>query len=214
MAGTTQRIVNGKPETVISVERMRRSDEYTIERFTPGAELMYRAAKGVYDAVNWHGSIAVVAGGGNNGGDGFALACILADHGIRPKVFRTSDKLTDTGRLYFEKAVNEGLCVVPFTEDTSFEAFDILVDCILGTGFTGMVRGAARAAIQAVNAANAYVVSVDINSGLNGDTGEAALAVKSDLTVSIGYYKQGMFTGDAARYIGSMVNVDIGIVLV
>jgi len=56
------------------------------------------------------------------------------------------------------------------------------------------------------------VISVDINSGLDGDTGEAELAVRSDLTVSIGYWKQGLFLKDAARYVGRKVNVDIGIV--
>ena len=49
---------------------------------------------------------------------------------------------------------------------------------------------------------------------MNGDTGEARLAVKSDLTVSIGYYKQGLFRGDARSYIGDLTNVDIGIVLI
>ena len=206
-------IVNGKKETVVSVDLMKRSDAYTIKNFIPAAELMYRAAKGVYDAVNWSGRIAIVAGGGNNGGDGLALARILSEHGIRPQVFRTSDKLTDVGKLYLEKVAESEIRIVAFTESTSFEGFDIIVDCILGTGFAGAIHGLAKTAIQAVNAASAYVVSVDINSGLNGDTGEAELAIKSDLTVSIGYYKQGMFLGDAKKYIGAMVNVDIGIVL-
>ena len=55
------------------------------------------------------------------------------------------------------------------------------------------------------------VIAVDINSGMNGDTGEGQLAVVSDLTVSIGYYKTGMFRGSAGELIGEMTNVDIGI---
>ena len=89
----------------------------------------------------------------------------------------------------------------------------MIVDCVLGTGFTGEVHGKAKDAITAINSAGAYVISVDINSGMNGDTGEAKLAVKSDLTVSIGYYKQGQFKGDADKYIGKLTVVDIGIVL-
>lgn len=214
MADRTRRIVNGREETVVSVDLMKRSDAHTIKNFIPATELMYRAAKGVYDAVDWSGRIAIIAGGGNNGGDGLALACILAEHGIRSKVFRTSAKLTDVGKLYLDKAAASGTHILPFTEYTSLNGFDIIVDCILGTGFAGAIRGLAKAAILAVNAANAYVVSVDINSGLNGDTGEAELAVRSDLTVSIGYYKQGMFIGDAGKYIGALVNVDIGIILI
>ena len=90
---------------------------------------------------------------------------------------------------------------------------DVLVENILGTGFKGEVRGSAAEAIKAINKSGAYVISVDINSGMNGDTGEAALAVRSDLTVSIGYYKQGLFRGDADKYIKDMTNVDIGIIL-
>ena len=58
-----------------------------------------------------------------------------------------------------------------------------------------------------------YVVSVDINSGMNGNTGESVLAVTSDLTVSIGYYKTGFFTGKSEGLVGDLVNVDIGITL-
>ena len=61
----------------ISVENMRRSDAYTIENFVPSLELMYRAAYGVFCQVGWYGKIAILAGSGNNGGDGYALACIL-----------------------------------------------------------------------------------------------------------------------------------------
>ena len=96
---------------------------------------------------------------------------------------------------------------------TDLSGYDVIVDCILGTGFKGEVRGSAAEAIKAINKSGAYVISVDINSGMNGDTGEAALAVRSDLTVSIGYYKQGLFRGDADKYIKELTNVDIGIIL-
>ena len=58
-----------------------------------------------------------------------------------------------------------------------------------------------------------FVISVDMNSGMNGDTGEAELAVVSDLTVSVGYLKTGFFAGKASELIRSLVNVDIGIEL-
>ena len=56
---------------------MRLSDAYTIANLVPSLELMYRAAYGVFKAADWHGQTAIVVGSGNNGGDGFALACIL-----------------------------------------------------------------------------------------------------------------------------------------
>ena len=66
---------------------------------------------------------------------------------------------------------------------------------------------------MAVNDTHAYVISVDINSGINGDTGVGNPAIRSDLTVSIGYYKTGLFKGDARQLIGKLVNADIGIEL-
>ncbi|MBP5701104.1 MAG: NAD(P)H-hydrate epimerase, partial [Lachnospiraceae bacterium] len=163
----------------------------------------------------WSGKrIAIVVGGGNNGGDGYALAGILAKKGIPATVIQASDKMSEDGKYYCDIAKALSVEMIPFNEETDLKAYDVIVDCILGTGFTGEVRGTARTAIEAINESNAYVISVDINSGMNGDTGEAALAVRSDLTVSIGYLKTGLVTEAAKRYIGRLVNVDIGIVLV
>ena len=199
----------------ISVRQMRDSDAYTIEHFIPSRELMYRAARGVFEAVSWEGrKVAIVAGSGNNGGDGYALAGILARQGIRPKVFRTSEKLSEDGAYYCEDALAQGVEMELFSEAVDFSAFDIVVDCILGTGFSGVPRGLAAAAISRINQSGAFVVSVDINSGINGDTGEAELAVRSDRTVSIGCYKKGLFLGRAPELIGDLVNVDIGIKLI
>ena len=201
---------------IISVERMRKSDAYTIENFVPSKELMYRAAKGIYDSYNeWPDKkIAIVVGGGNNGGDGYALAGILKENGSDPVVIKVSDKMSDDGKYYCDIALERGVQIVSYMEDTDLGKYDIIVDCILGTGFVGEVRGTAAEAIDSINSSGAYVISVDINSGMNGDTGEASKAVRSDLTVSIGYIKTGLVTESAGRYIGKLVNVDIGIILV
>ena len=198
---------NGKPETVLSVAQMRAADAYTIAHFTPGRELMRRAAEGVFREVVWHGRTAILAGGGNNGGDGYALAGILASAGRPVDVFAVSEKLSEDGRFYREEAEANGVRILPFAEDTSLLRYDILVDCILGTARTAVVR------INAAKEAGAFVVAVDVNSGMDGDTGEAELAVRSDLTVSIGYYKTGLLTAAAGAYIGRLTNAEIGIVL-
>lgn len=198
-------------KTAISVQKMRDSDAYTIANLVPSKELMYRAAMGIYRSAKWHGNIAIVCGSGNNAGDGYALACILADNGIASTVFRISEKFSEDGRYYYDSAMQKG---VRDAASLCLDGFDIVVDCLLGTGFSGEPRGNYAAAINAINNSCAYVISADINSGLNGDTGEYVLAVKSDLTVSIGYYKTGMFSGNAPSLIGDLVNVDIGIVLI
>lgn len=211
-------------KTAVSVAMMRASDAYTIAHFVPGRELMRRAAQGIFDAADaalaaaggWQGkSVAIIAGSGNNGGDGYALAGILAGHGVRPRIFCVSEKFSEDGRYYYEQALAQGVPAGPFLPDAgakSLAGYDVIVDCILGTGFAGTPRGAAAEAIRAINASGAFVVSADINSGMNGDTGEAVLAVRSDLTVSIGFYKTGLFLGRAPELIRELVNVDIGIV--
>lgn len=199
---------------VITVTTMRESDAHTIEEYIPSRELMRRAALGVYRALPWQGKAAILTGGGNNGGDGFALTCILAEQSIPCTVFQVSERLSEDGKFYHDKALEQGVPMVAFTGKEDLSGYDILVDSLLGTGFHGQVRGLYRQAIQAINQAKAYVVSVDINSGMNGDTGKGELMVKSNLTVTIGYLKAGMFLGDAMWQIGKLVVADIGIRLV
>ena len=194
-------------QNAISVEKMRESDAYTIEHFTPSRELMYRAAQGVYSHMEWEGKrVAIISGSGNNGGDGYALAGILSEQGVPVYIYRTSEKYSSDGQYYYQQAQEKGVPSQMFSEGQSLSGYDIVVDCILGTGFQGIPRDLAAAAIQEINRCGAFVV-------MNGDTGEAELAVKSDLTVSIGFYKTGMFSGKASELIGDLVNVDIGIVL-
>ena len=197
----------------ISVENMRLSDAYTIANLAPSLELMYRAAQGVFRAVTWHGRIAIVVGSGNNGGDGFALAWILREQGFDCTVFTVSNRFSSDSAYYADKAASAGVPVVEFAPGC-LNGFDFVVDCLLGTGFSGNVRENYRMAIQEINSSNAFVVSVDINSGMNGDTGEAEIAVVSDLTVTIGYVKTGLIAENAGRYMKRLVCTDIGIVLV
>ena len=196
----------------VSVANMRQSDAYTIANFVPSLELMYRAAYGVFKAVNWKGRTAIVVGSGNNGGDGFALACILEEHGYDCTIFKLSARLSEDSAHYARQAENAHITIAPYTPGC-LAGYDILVDCLLGTGFQGNVRELYSTAIQEINQNPGYVVSVDINSGMNGDTGEAVLAVQSDLTVTIGFVKTGLIRENAGRYVRKLVCTDIGILL-
>ena len=197
----------------ISVENMRLSDAWTIANLVPSLELMGRAAEGVYRAVEWKGRVAIVVGSGNNGGDGFALACILRRRGIDCTVFTVSTRFSQDSTHYAEEAKALGVPVLPY-EPGCLKGFDMAVDCLLGTGFAGAVRDNYRRAIEGINDSGAYVISVDINSGMNGDTGEAEIAVRSGLTVTVGFVKNGLVAENAGRYMKRLVCVDIGIRLV
>lgn len=196
----------------ISVENMRSSDAYTIASSVPSLVLMHRAAMGVFRAISWFGNTAIVVGSGNNGGDGFALACILKEHGFLCTVFTVSQRLSPDSAHYASLCKKAAVPVLPFSHGC-LDGFDFVVDCLLGTGFSGTVCGNYQEAIEAINASSAFVVSVDINSGMNGDTGEVQLAVRSDLTVTIGYIKTGLVSKNAEKYIKRLICADIGIIL-
>ena len=200
---------------VISVDNMRASDRQTIESGTPSLVLMRKAAEGIRSAYSYPAKTAVVAGSGNNGGDGFALAEILATEGKEVTVYSVSDHYSEDSQYYMERVLKLGVEVIPFSAGC-LDGYDTVVDCLLGTGFSGEVRGQYRDAISEINKSSAYVICADINSGMNGDTGCYSLAVRSDITVTIGYLKNGLviayLNGDPA--IGSLMCTDIGIGLV
>ena len=197
---------------VLSVDNMRKSDAHTISAGTPGRELMMRAARGVFENVDWKAPVAVVCGSGNNAGDGYALALCLDEAGIDCTVICVYDRCSEDGKYYFEKCREIGIPIVMWEDlSASLAGYATIVDCLLGTGFKGAVRDDLKGVISAINESRAYIVSVDINSGLNGDTGLATTCVRSDLTVSVGGFKPGHFLNMAKDVMADKINCDIGI---
>lgn len=194
----------------VSVNVMRESDAWTIANKVSSKELMRRAGEGIFRSAKWTAPVAIVCGSGNNAGDGFVVADLLKKEEIDCTIILLAEKFSEDGKYYFDLCREEGIPVKLFEENV-LNGFHTILDCILGTGFSGDVRGTAAKAIEAINASDAYVVSADINSGLNGDTGLGSNYVKSDLTVSIGDFKLGHFKGFAKEAMKQKVNVDIGI---
>lgn len=198
-------------QKVVSVETMRHSDERTIQSGISGRELMRRAGQGILESYDWKGPVAIVCGSGNNGGDGYVLAGLLWERKIPAVVFLLSDRFSEDGAFYYEDCRKKGIEIRSWTPRESFGDFCEIVDCILGTGFAGEVRGDVADVIRAINQSGKTVISVDINSGLCGNSGRSPLCVHSDLTVSIGYYKTGHFLNDAKDVMRRVINRDIGI---
>lgn len=222
------------PDTkTISVEQMRKSDAWTIANLVDSKELMKRAGEAIYNEMQkaeCKGPVAIVCGTGNNAGDGYVVASKLIDANIKTKIILAADKFSEDGKYYFDKCMTKNIPIKiyyegtlrPYTskkendsENLDLSKYNTIVDCLLGTGFSGQkVRDNMADLINAINKSEAYVVSADINSGLNGDTGEGELYVISDLTVSIGFFKHGHFTGHANTAMKHKVNCDIGIKLI
>ena len=196
----------------VSTEVMRASDKWTIENLVPSKELMARAGKAIFEQAEWKAPVGIICGKGNNAGDGFVVASLLKDHGIDCEiVLLYEDAFSEDGRYFYDKCLEKGVRTVL---TGNYGAYNTILDCIFGTGFKGEVKEPAKTAIEEINSSDAYVVSADINSGLNGDTGLGDLYVKSDLTVSIGTFKYGHFLGHAKKAMKNKVNCDIGIKII
>lgn len=198
----------------VSVETMRKSDAYTIEHFVSSKELMSRAGRAIFENAAWRAPVGIVCGKGNNAGDGFVVAALLKEKSIPCEIILTGDDFSTDGEYFFKKCVEAGVPFGQYDSSLDFKKYGSLLDCLFGTGFSGEVKAPYDEIINKINASGAYVVSADINSGLNGDTGEGELFVKSDLTVSIGTFKHGHFRGRAAEAMKKKINCDIGIVII
>jgi len=198
-------------QDVLSVGEMRMSDAITISSFIPGMELMRRAGEGIFRAAEWKPPVAVVCGTGNNAGDGYVAAMMMRDAGIACEILLQEEKFTPDGKFWFGCCEAKQIPVRMWADTPSLEGFGSILDCIFGTGFHGKAEGEAARMIRLINDSGAYVVSADINSGLNGDSGMAEEAVRSDLTVCIGSWQPGHFLNMAGDLIGDKACVDIGI---
>lgn len=167
--------------------------------------------------TGWREPVAIAAGKGNNAGDGYVVARLLNDRGIDVEMLLLEEKFSEDGKYYFDECMEAGIPVKLYEPGMDLSQYGTILDCLLGTGFSGDVREPMASFIRAINAAGkagTFIVSADINSGLNGDTGEGSLFVRSDLTVSIGEFKYGHFIGLADEAMKDKMNVDIGIEIV
>ena len=211
-----------KDKRVLSVREMRDADAYTIKNFVDSKELMYRAGEAIFYVGDWNigDRVLIVAGSGNNAGDGYVVADLLNIEGIEVEILLIKDKFSEDGKYYFNRCLQKDIKYTVLDENTDydtlrgkFDSYDYVLDCIYGTGFTGEVREPVYSLIKALNDSKASIVSADINSGMNGDTGESNICVNSDITVSIGFLKKGLVSEEGKKHIGKLVNMDIGIII-
>jgi len=211
----------------LSREQVRAIDRHAIETLgIPGLILMENAGRNAADAIERFvggcrgKSVAVVAGAGNNGGDGFVVARHLAMRGAKVVTFLISprDKITGDANVNLNAIERLGHDVRQMTSGkmqslaAELRRFDLAVDAVGGTGVVGPLRGDVATAVEQINAAARPVVAIDIPTGLDCDTGLAAgPAVRADLTVTFVAMKKGFDSPHAAQYTGRVIVVDIGI---
>lgn len=211
-------------KTVTAAE-MRSLDQAAIQEFgIPGEELMRRAGQAVATAARHmladRGGrhVLLVAGPGNNGGDVFATATLLAEDDLHLEVWicGAREKIGGDARIHFDEMTAAG--VVP--REVSAGPFqpvhppDVLIDGLLGTGSRGAPRGCMSGLVEWINrlAQRTQVLSIDIPSGIDADTGIAeGVAVRADRTVTLGLPKTGLIQPEALPYTGTIEVDSIGI---
>jgi NAD(P)H-hydrate epimerase len=202
-----------------SAHEMTRADEGAQELGVPGGVLMERAGVEMTRAMIDHfgplerSRILVVAGGGNNGGDGFVIARELHLAGAEVAVFAMKDEYEGDAKVNWDVLRNLNMRFVgPDGFEDELREADLVVDALLGTGFRGEVREKEAGFIQEINAAGAAVVAVDMPSGVDGSTGEVwGAAVQADLTVCAHAAKLGCVVSPGREHAGEVAVVEIGI---
>jgi hydroxyethylthiazole kinase-like uncharacterized protein yjeF len=208
-----------RPTAIYSAAQVRALDAYEIEkRRVPGYALMTRAAEAALLALRarWPQArrLAVVCGGGNNGGDGYVLARLAraAGHEVLVLAATPPDKLGGDARRAQVDWLAAGGAAHPFAPD-GLSGSDVIVDALLGTGFRGPVRPDTLTIIRAINAVKRPVFALDIPSGLDADSGVLhEAAVRADVTLTFVGYKSGLFLGAGPGHVGTLLLDELGIV--
>jgi NAD(P)H-hydrate epimerase len=212
---------------VATAAEMRRMDALTIERFgVPGATLMERAGIGAaaiildrFPHVRKHG-VVVLAGKGNNGGDGFVVARALKKKRVRVDVIlavAASDVRGDArAKLHaWQRAGGKAQIVTADKLEPLARALGragCVVDALFGTGLSGEITGLPAELIAMVNAAGLPTVALDVPSGLDADRGvPLGIAIEAELTIAFAAPKIGTIVHPGARYAGEVAVVDIGL---
>jgi hydroxyethylthiazole kinase-like uncharacterized protein yjeF len=209
---------------ILPVEKIREADAYTIKH-EPVADidLMERAAgkcfEWLFQNVAISSPVKVIAGTGNNGGDGFAIARMLSEKGYHVEVFLAGDpeKLSPSARINFERLPH---AIVPSQireEENNLDLSkgDVVIDALFGSGLTRPVTGFYGDLIEVINRHESIVVSIDVPSGLFIDrtvTGKNPPAIiEADYTLTFAPPKLAFFFPENDRYIGEWNLLDIGL---
>lgn len=215
-------------EYLVTAEEMKRYDKNTSEHFKiPAAVLMERAAlfcsrvivqrqKQILEYVQeWKPAAAtrvlIVAGCGNNGGDGFATGRLLMQEGFDVDYCLVGQE-EKAGELTALQIASVKAYGGRISRNLPEGEYDIIVDALFGVGLSRELTGIYKDAVEYINQKNAFVLAVDIPSGIHADTGAVmGVAVNADVTVTFGFRKLGVFLYPGARYAGKLLCASIGI---
>lgn len=204
---------------LVTAQEMKQYDKNTIEYLgIPGPVLMERAAlaaedflKERFDAVKERTKVLIFAGMGNNGGDGLALARLLAADGYTVAVRCVGDPEKATEQW---KSQWQTLQHFPVKTDSNVQAdeYNVIVDALFGVGLSRPVEGIYAEAVKEMNGARGFKLALDVPSGICSDTGKVlGCAFLADATITFGFCKRGLVMYPGADYAGQVQIANVGI---
>jgi NAD(P)H-hydrate epimerase len=208
---------------ILNADQVRSWDQYTIEREPIASiELMERAAEKCFEWLENNGwfvhSFAVFCGKGNNGGDGLAIARMLANRGCKVSVYilefghkGTEDFQANLARLHQYPAVD-----IHFIQDeNNFHKIDgetVIIDALFGSGLSRPLEGITARLVEYINDSGCTIIAIDVPSGMSVDhSSKGNTIIKANYTLSFQCYKPAFLAAENSAFIGEVVILDIGL---
>ena len=207
-------------KTVLTARQMRESEKRYFDKGNRSADLMENAAAELVRTIisvmpSDARTCAFACGTGGNGGDGYAAARIFARKGGRAVVVEMGEPSNEDARQNRKLTENRVYARINVNDLDKLPKPDVWADCVFGTGLSRAPEGAAAKLIERMNrdkADGSKIVSCDVPSGLNADSGETpGVCVNADVTVALGAYKPGQLLGCGPDFCGQLLLKDIGI---
>ena len=195
----------------LSVDMIKEAEKRAMENVS-AMHLIENAAGVCFNVLKGFNSVRVYCGKGNNGSDGYATAILLKRYGKKVEIVQAAQPESEECKILARKAADEE---IPVLSSVTFptEEFECSLDAIFGIGIHGEITDpSVIRAIEIMNASDGYVVSCDVPSGMNADTGRpCGICVKADKTVTFTAPKRGMLSNESVDLCGEIVIAEVGI---
>ena len=204
----------------LSASSVKEADGRTISLGIPAYTLMGNAANEVYGCINNRqintSSVVILCGRGGNGGDGYALACLMLRDGINVRVVYISPPKNEDSAKYADEYREKGGILLKYSENPDGVADEVtnatlVVDALHGVGYAGELKGEELILVELANSSDGFLLAVDIPTGISADGRVSANCIMADLTVTFSVHKEATISYPALGYCGEVVVADIGI---
>lgn len=207
---------------IYNAEEMRAAEQAAVDKGTSFEQLMENAGQAAAADILQHcagrQTVLIVCGKGNNGGDGLVIARVLQQHGWQVDIALVCGKILSDLSERNRQRLN-GLPGITFLNEEGLSgrlntknAYDVVIDGIFGTGFSGRLPQNIVAVCETLNASDGLKIALDMPTGLNGDTAECdEHTFCADITYAFGAYKPAHMNETAQAFCGEVVCLEIGI---